>query len=288
MRAALFPGQGIPAAQVLEGLPDEDRYVQTADEVLGYPLRQRVQTAVQTGSKLTTVLAQPAIYVASMVAYRRATEEGAPFDFLAGHSLGEFGALTGGEAFTFKRGLSLVKARAAAMEKAARAHPGGMAAIIGLGRDKVEELATRSGLEVANDNAPGQLVVSGSDEGLAAAAGMVTAEGGRIVRLEVSGPFHTSAMDGAAEELKVALEATDVRSPKLPVLSNLTASPYRAPGEIRQLLTQQVNNPIRWRSCIEWLWENGAREFVDVGPGRVVDGLARRTLKGLEVAVARN
>lgn len=284
----MFPGQGIPAAQVLEGLPDEDRYVQTADEVLGYPLRQRVQTAVQTGSKLTTVLAQPAIYVASMVAYRRATEEGAPFDFLAGHSLGEFGALTGGEAFTFKRGLSLVKARAAAMEKAARAHPGGMAAIIGLGRDKVEELATRSGLEVANDNAPGQLVVSGSDEGLAAAAGMVTAEGGRIVRLEVSGPFHTSAMDGAAEELKVALEATDVRSPKLPVLSNLTASPYRAPGEIRQLLTQQVNNPIRWRSCIEWLWENGAREFVDVGPGRVVDGLARRTLKGLEVAVARN
>jgi [acyl-carrier-protein] S-malonyltransferase len=288
VRAALFPGQGIPAAQVLEGLPDEDRYVQTADEVLGYPLRQRVQTAVQTGSKLTTVLAQPAIFVASMVAYRRATEEGARFDFLAGHSLGEFGALSAGEAFTFKRGLALVKARAAAMEKAARANPGGMAAIIGLGRDKVEDLATRSGLEVANDNAPGQLVVSGSDEGLAAAATMVTAEGGRIVRLEVSGPFHTSAMDGAAEELKLALEATDVRSPKLPVLSNLTASPYRAPGEIRQLLIQQVNNPVRWRSCIEWLWENGAREFVDVGPGRVVDGLARRTLRGLEVAVARN
>lgn len=288
MRAALFPGQGIPAAQVLEGLPEEDRYVQSANEVLGYPLRSRVQVAVQTGSKLTTVLAQPAIFVASMVAYRRATEEGANFDFVAGHSLGEFAALAAGEAFSFRRGLALVQTRATAMEKAARANPGGMAAIIGLGRDKVEDIATRSGLALANDNAPGQLVVSGTDEGLAAAATIVAAEGGRIVRLEVSGPFHTPAMDAAAEELKVALEATDIRSPRIPALSNLSASPYRAPGEIRQLLIQQVNNPVRWRSCIEWLWENGVREFVDVGPGRVVDGLARRTLRGLEVAVARN
>lgn len=288
MKAALFPGQGIPPAQVLDALPSDDRYVQSANEVLGYPLRRRVQIAVQTGSKLTTVLAQPAIFVASMVSYRRATEDGARFDFLAGHSLGEFAALTAGEALTFRRGLALVQARATAMERAARAHPGGMAAIIGLGREQVEDLATRSGLAVANDNAPGQLVVSGTDEGLAAAATLVATERGRIVRLEVSGPFHTSAMDRAAEELKVALEGTDVRSPKIPVISNITARPYRAPGEIRQLLVQQVNNPIRWRSCIEWLWENGAREFVDVGPGRVVDGLARRTLRGLEVAVARN
>jgi [acyl-carrier-protein] S-malonyltransferase len=284
----LFPGQGIPAAQVLEGLPDDDRYVQVANEVLGFPMRRRVQTAVQTGSKLTTVLAQPAIFVASMVAYRRATEEGSTFDYLAGHSLGEFAALAAGEAFSFRQGLALVKVRASAMEKASRAHPGGMAAIIGLGRDKVEDLAVRSGLAVANDNAPGQLVVSGTDEGLAAAAKIVASEGGRVVRLEVSGPFHTSAMDTAAEELKTALEATDIRSPRLPVLSNITARPYRAPGEVRQLLVQQVNNPIQWRSCIEWLWESGAREFIDVGPGRVVDGLTRRTLRGLEVAVARN
>jgi [acyl-carrier-protein] S-malonyltransferase len=259
-----------------------------ANEVLGFPLRRRVQIAVQTGSKLNTVLAQPAIYVASMVAYRRATEEGETFDFFAGHSLGEFAALAAGDAFSFRQGLGLVKTRASAMERAARANPGGMAAIIGLGRDKVDDLAARSGLTVANDNAPGQLVVSGTDEGLAAAATIVATEGGRVVRLEVSGPFHTSAMDVAAEELKVALEATDIRSPRIPVLSNLSAAPYRAPGEIRQLLIQQVNSPIRWRSCVEWLWENGAREFVDVGPGRVVDGLARRTLRGLEVAVARN
>jgi [acyl-carrier-protein] S-malonyltransferase len=287
MRAALFPGQGVPAPQILEALPRDDGYVDTATEVLGYPLRSRIEHAVRTGSRLPTTLAQPAIYVSSMVAYRRATEDGSRFDFLAGHSLGELTALAAGEAFTFKRGLGLVKARAAAMEVAARARPGGMAAILGLGSDKVQDLATRSGLYVANDNAPGQLVVSGSDEGLASIATMVSAEGGRVIRLEVAGPFHTSAMDTAAAALKVALEGTDVRSPRTPVLSNLTAQPYRAPGEIRRLLVNQVNNPIRWRACIEWLWASGVREFVDVGPGRVVEGLAKRTLRGLEVAGAR-
>ena len=180
----------------------------------------------------------------------------------------------------------LVKTRAEAMESAAHKRPGGMAAVIGLGRDQVVELAHRSGLDLANDNAPGQLVLSGTDRGLDAAAGMVSSEGGRIVRLDVSGPFHTAAMDPAARELGIAIEATDVRSPSIPVLSNLTARPYRAPGEIRRLLVDQVNHPIRWRECIEWLWAQGVREFTDLGPGRVVEGLVKRTLRGMEVSVA--
>lgn len=286
MRAALFPGQGVALQQIIDALPEDDHYLEAAGVVLGYPLRKKLLRLSQTGSKLHTDLAQPAIYVASSIAYRKATEAGESFAVVAGHSLGEFAALTAGGAFTFKRGLALVKTRAEAMEAAARTRPGGMAAVIGLGRDKVSVLAERSGLDIANDNAPGQLVLSGGDEGLAAVAGMVSSEGGRIVRLDVAGPFHTSAMDPAAAKLRQALEATDVRSPQVPVMSNLTARPYRAPGEIRKLLVDQVNHPIRWRECIEWMWQQGVRDFVDMGPGRVVDGLVRRTLRGMEVTVA--
>ena len=274
--------------QIIDALPSDDPYVDAATEVLGYPLLKRLTRLSQTGSKLHTNLAQPAIFVASSIAYRKATEAGESFDVLAGHSLGEFAALGAGGAFTFKHGLALVKKRAEAMESAARARPGGMAAVIGLGRDQVNTLAERSGLDVANDNAPGQIVLSGGDDGLAAVAGMVSSEGGRIVRLDVAGPFHTSAMDPAAAELRTALEAIDVRSPQVPVMSNVTARPYRAPGEIRKLLVEQVNHPIRWRECVEWMWDRGVRDFVDMGPGRVVDGLVRRTLRNMEVGVARD
>ena len=277
----------MPLPAIVEGLIPNDPYLYIANEILGYPLQTRVVRAHQTGSKIHTALAQPAIYVASSIAFRRSVEAGETYDYLAGHSLGEFAALAAGGAFTFKRGLMLVKKRAEAMEIAARAHPGGMAAVLGLGRDQVVELAERSGLDVANDNAPGQIVLSGADPGLEAVAGMVSSEGGRIVRLDVAGPFHTAAMDPAAAELSIAIDATDVRSPRTAVMSNLTARPYRAPGEIRKLLVDQVNHPIRWRECMEWMWREGVREFVDLGPGRVVEGLARRTLRGMEVGVAR-
>jgi malonyl CoA-acyl carrier protein transacylase len=282
-RVALFPGQGIPARTVLESLPEGHELMGRAEEILGYELRKRVEIAARRkGAVIPTALAQPAIFVASLIGYERAVEAGERFDAIAGHSLGEYPALVAGEAMSFEAALSVVQVRGDAMDRAARIAPGGMIAVLGLGEDDVERIRVTADLSVANDNAPGQVVLSGPEEQLTVAAGLAKSLGGRSVLLQVQGPFHTSAMAPAVKELEDALDHVEVRSPRLPVISNVSARPYKAPGEIRKLLVLQLVYRVRFRECLEWVWSRGVRDYVDVGPGDVAAGLAQRTFRNLQ------
>lgn len=284
MKAALFPGQGVKPASVLEALDPADPTVRTANDVLGVDLRKQVEIGMRgRRNELPTVVAQPAIFVASVASWRRAEE--ATFTGLAGHSLGEYAALVAGCAWSFEHALCVVQVRASASDKACRAGEGGMAALQDLSLEESEEVAAEAGVTVANDNAPGQVVVSGARAALDACAALTARRGGRSVLLGVEGPFHTVAMSAAATKLRDALDHVSIRMPVVPVISNVTARPYRAPGEIRKLLVEQMTGRVRFRESLQWLWSQGIREFVDMGPGRVAAGLARRTARALEEAV---
>jgi [acyl-carrier-protein] S-malonyltransferase len=280
MRAGLFPGQGIPAGTVLEGLPEDDPLITEAQMTLGYPLRRRVRiTARRKGALLATELAQPAIFVASVRSWREAD---AHFDFYAGHSLGEYSALVAGGALSFTDALKIVSVRGEAMNAASKNAPGSMVAVLGMGVDAAAEIAERAGVKVANDNAPDQVVLAGPEEGLERAATLVSEAGARSVLLEVSGPFHTEGVAAAADDLRGVLASVDVRQPEVPVISNVTGKPYGSPDEIKELLVTQLTHPVRWRESVEFLWSQGARDFVDFGPGKVVAGLASRITRNLK------
>ncbi|MGH2749170.1 MAG: ACP S-malonyltransferase [Actinomycetota bacterium] len=283
MKLGLFPGQGVPAAVVRDALDPRNALVGRADDVLGYSLRRRVEIAARRkGARLPTDVAQPAIFVAGLARFFDERQNGDSVDIIAGHSLGEYAALVAADALSFESGLHLVATRGEAMHQAARSVRGGMTALLSLSLDQVHDIARECGVVVANDNAPGQAVVSGDEDGLTCAARRARQAGGRAVLLEVEGPFHSEAMAPAADALRHALDHAELRSPAIPVCSNVTARPYRAPGEIRRQLLAQLTSRVRFRESLEWAWAEGAREARDFGPGEVAAGLARRTFAGLE------
>ena len=280
MKAAVFPGQGIEARLVLDALDPGHPMLAQASEMLGYDLARRVEQASRRPRGIMpTALAQPAIFVAGSMSYERALDRGERFDHALGHSLGEYTALVAAGSISFRHGLALVAARGAAMQKAASRSPGGMAAVIGLDLQAVEDLAARMRVTVANDNSPDQVVISGEPPALAAAAGAVRAAGGRSVLLPVEGAFHSDAMRPAATTLARALFTVEIRNPSMPVVSNITAEPYRAPGEIRRLLEHQLTNRVRFRESVLYLERVGVREWVDMGPGQVVGRIARANVR---------
>lgn len=285
-RAGLFPGQGVPLPKVAAELPRADPLVATAGEVLGIDLWKEVKEALSAGGMPPTTLAQPAIFVCGVAAWRRRDRQGDRFDFFAGHSLGEYAALVAADAWSFEDALKVLAVRADGMQAVARSVPGGMAAVINLGRNEVDRIAQDTGVGVANDNCPGQVVVSGPEDGLSRAADAVKAAGGRYVRLEIAGPFHHPAVAPTVPILETALEGVEIREPQVPVVANLTARPYASADEIRRLLPRHLTVGVRWRETIEWMWEQGAREFVDLGPGQIVAGLAQRTIGEREKAGA--
>lgn len=280
MRLGLFPGQGVPATTVLEALDASDPFVVRASEVLGYDLRKKVaSSATSKRATLPTWLAQPAIFTAGYCAYMHSVEDGETFEMFAGHSMGEYTALAAAGCFTFQQGLRLVHVRGLAMQRAAQQAPGGMVAILSLTGEEAEEIAAGSGASVANHNAPLQTVLSGTDASIAEASRLARERGGRAVLLGVAAPFHTIAMEPAAAPLGHALVYTTIRSPRVPVVSNVTARPYRHPGEIRRLLVQQLTHPVLFRQSLQWAFETGVDSFHDFGPGTVVDGLASKTFE---------
>lgn len=284
MTVGLFPGQGVKPRQILAELEPPSDVVDAATEILGFDIRRAVQDAAR-GSRRSfpTSLAQPAIFVASIASFERARSAGETFKCFVGHSLGEYAALVASGAMSFAGGLQVVTERGRAMEAAARRNGrGAMAALIGVELEQAEAIAAEAGAAVANDNAPGQIVVSGSAERVGAAARSVAGSGGRSVLLEVDGPYHTPAMAPARKALEEALMNAEVRVPDVPVISNVTARQYRSPGEIRRLLVRQVTERVLFRSALEHLWDRGARRLRDLGPGHVVGPLATKTfaLKG--------
>lgn len=279
MTVGLFPGQGVKASHVLAELEIPNDTVTQANEILGFDIRRAVRDASR-GSRRSfpTSLAQPAIFVAGIASFERARSAGDTFNCFAGHSLGEYAALVASGAMSFSSGLQVVCERGRAMEAAARrGGRGAMAALIGVDVETAEAIADSAGVAVANDNAPGQVVLSGPAESVDLAAGSAAGAGARSVLLEVDGPYHTAAMAPAQKALETALMNVEVRVPEVPVVSNVTARQYRSPGEIRRLLVRQLTERVLFRGAMEHLWDRGVRKVRDLGPGRVVGPLATKT-----------
>ncbi|MDQ3953589.1 MAG: ACP S-malonyltransferase [Actinomycetota bacterium] len=278
MRAALFPGQGVDASALLDALEGAP-LLEAANDLAGRDLVAAVARCLDRPKPVVpTDVAQPALLVAGLASHHEKTSRHGPFDFYAGHSVGEYAALAAAGAISPEAALGLVCVRGRATRAAARASGGGMAAVKGVDLAELEAICERAGAVIANDNSPTQLVVSGPDAALAEVAGFVRSGGGRCLLLAVEGAFHSPAVAAAAAELRDALDRVDVRMPPVPVVSNVTARPYRAPGEIRSLLVRQLTERVRFRESIEWIAAAGATEFVDLGPGRVTAKLADATV----------
>jgi [acyl-carrier-protein] S-malonyltransferase len=288
MRIGLFPGQGLDAAAVASALAEPDPVLDRANDVLGEDIGRRVrQVSTRSRPVLPTSVGQPAIFTAGIIAFRRALEAGERFDYLIGHSLGEYTALVASGSIPLGQGLKLVTARAAAMQRAAASNPGGMAAIMNLSLEDVGEICREAGVAIANDNSPVQVVVSGSEGNLSTAARLARSRGGRSVLLPVDGPYHSAGMASAASELGKVLEETEIRSPRIPVISNVSADRYRAPGEIRKLLALQLTHRVRFRESIARVCRDEGPDFVDLGPGRVVGRMAEATARHGDKASSR-
>jgi [acyl-carrier-protein] S-malonyltransferase len=288
MRALLFPGQGSQYVGMAKDLatqfPAVAQLYAEADAALGFALSKVCFEGPDT-ELVQTSRTQPAIFLHSVALWTAWAQDRPSFQYVAGHSLGEFTALTVAGAWDFATGLSLVKIRSAAMQKACTATPGTMAAILNLPPEKLEPLvaeACSAGIvQAANFNSPGQVALSGERAAVERAVALAPDFGARrATLLPVGGAFHSPLMAGAAEELKAALAAAEIRAPRVPVVLNVTGAPTRNPDEIRTRLAEQLTAPVRWQQSLEALHRAGVTEFVEIGPGRVLQGLVKRTLAG--------
>jgi len=250
-----------------------------AETILGLPLRGLMAQGPEDALRRTEN-AQPAIVLHSLLLLRRLAGAGVKPDAVAGHSLGEFAGLHAAQALDWVGTLQAVGARGRAMALAAPSGTG-MAAVLGLPDQRVEAvLAQAAGSETvvaANYNAPGQVVVSGSDEGLERVIPALQSAGARrVVRLEVSGAFHSPFMAGAAAAFRPAWEAIPLRRPACIQVFNADAAAHQEPAEIRELMIRQLTGPVRWRGCVDRLWELGVRTFLEVGPGRTLSALVKK------------
>jgi [acyl-carrier-protein] S-malonyltransferase len=271
--ALLFPGQGSQTADMREVVQEvSPQLLERAVEAVGEDPFERVADGTQ--------FAQPALYCASVSLWIRA---GSPEpEVLAGHSLGEVGALVAGGGISIEDGLWLAARRGRVMEAVAASQPsGGMLALLG-DEDATRRIAAEHDLTVANDNAPGQLVVSGPAQALDRAIEEAKGERLKAMPLAVRGAFHTEAMAPALPEFRRALETIDVRTPRVPVYSSVTACPFE---DVRSELAAALVRPVHWRETLHALRERGVERFVEVGPGKVLKGLVRRTLPDAEASV---
>ncbi|MGG4204939.1 ACP S-malonyltransferase [Paenibacillus jamilae] len=291
--AFIFPGQGSQAVgmakDAYEAVPAATKVFRQADERLGFALSTLIFEGPDTALKQTSNT-QPALLTASIALYEAFKEKmGIHPDYVAGHSLGEYSALVASGVLAFEDAVEIVRTRGEFMEQAIPDGQGGMAAVLGADREALAALCrdiTESGqlVELANINCPGQIVVSGTKEGVAAVAERVKEAGGkRAITLEVSGPFHSSLMKEAAIKLSGKLGAVTFSKAQVPVVANVTAKPVREGSEIRQLLVDQVYSPVLWEDSVTWLLEQGVDTFVEFGPGSVLTGLVKKIDKSVKL-----
>jgi [acyl-carrier-protein] S-malonyltransferase len=290
--AFVFPGQGAQAVgmgkDVYDALPNSRAVFEKGDEVLGFPLSKLVFEGPDSELK-QTVNTQPALLTASVAYLEALREQGMKPDYVAGHSLGEYSALVAAGVLSYEDAVTLVRLRGRFMEEAVPGGQGAMAAVLGAEREALavlcQTISEESGVvELANVNCPGQIVVSGSQEGVNGVVQRVKEAGGkRAIPLEVSGPFHSSMMRAAADRLAEELKKVTFNTPNVPVIVNVTASPVTDPEEIRELLVRQVYSPVLWQDSIEWLIADGVDTFVEIGSGSVLAGLIRKIDKTVKV-----
>ncbi len=287
--AFLFPGQGSQYVGMVRDFYDSDpgsrALISQADAALGFPL-SRVCFEGPEEELRQTRNTQPAIFLHSIVVLRR-VKDVRP-SMVAGHSLGEYSALVAAGAVGFEDALRLVRLRGELMQRAGEEQPGTMAAIIGLEPSAVEQIcieaSTEGIVQPANFNSPGQIAVSGSVAGVRRAVELARARGAKMAKeLVVSGAFHSPLMETAREGLKSALERTDIRDAAIPVYANVSAEPVQRAAEIRDLLCRQLTSPVRWEQTLRNMARDGARTFYEIGPGKVLQGLVKRTIDGATV-----
>lgn len=290
--AYVFPGQGAQFSGMGKDLYDNSlkarEMMERANEILGFRITDIMFSGSDEDLRATKVT-QPAIFLHSVCLALCSDDLPAP-DMVGGHSLGEFSALVACGAVDFESALRLVAVRASEMQKCCEANPGGMAAIIGLPNEKVEEIcAGTSGIVIpANYNCNGQVVISGEKQAVEAACEAMKAAGAkRALPLSVSGAFHSPLMEAARVELGKAIEKTEVKTPSCPIYQNVTAKPETDPARIKDNLLQQLTSPVKWTQTVENMLADGASIFRELGPGNVLQGLIKRIAAsaGAEVSI---
>ena len=288
MKAYVFPGQGAQfpgmGKDLYENSPLAKELFDKANDILGFSITDIMFEGTVDDLKQTKVT-QPAIFLHSVI-LAKTLNDFQP-EMVAGHSLGEFSALVANGALTFEDGLRLVAQRATAMQKACELQASTMAAIVGLEDAVVEEVCASINEVVvpANYNCPGQLVISGSMEGIDKACEQLTAKGAkRALKLVVGGAFHSPLMEPAREELAAAIEATTINTPVCPVYQNVNAAPVSDPDTIKKNLIAQLTAPVKWTQTVENMLKDGATLFTEIGPGKVLQGLIKKVDRSAETA----
>ena len=285
--ALLFPGQGAQhigmGRRLVEQYPRARELFDSATEILGYDLAELCFEG--PAERLdSTIISQPAIFVSSLAALEKLRAENPEVvlgcEMAAGLSLGEYTALVFAGAMSFEDGVRLVQRRGQAMQAAADATPSGMVSILLLDVEQVQEICSEASgqghIGIANYLCPGNLVVSGTNAACLRAAELAEAAGGRAVPLAVAGAFHTEIMKPADTQLQEALADVPLKSPDLPVISNVDVQSHTGPDDIRDTLVRQVVNPVRWEETLRAMMEAGCTDFYEIGPGKVLKGLLRR------------
>jgi [acyl-carrier-protein] S-malonyltransferase len=286
--AVLFPGQGSQYAGMAEPWASHAAGRGVLDEVSDGLERDVVELCRDEDALATTELVQPALFACDVAAFRVLESEGVEFSAAAGHSLGEFAALVAAGALQLRPALTVVVERGRAMEEAARAAPGAMTALIGLGGEDAAELCAIAGrgdvLEVANENAPHQVVLSGSVSAVERVEELARSSRARAIRLRVAGAFHSPLMRPAAQRVREALSRVEFRAPRIDVVPNVSGRPTREPLALRDQLSRHITSPVRWERSVRALYKSGADTFVEAGPGDVLSKLVRRIVPEAMVA----
>jgi len=287
MNAYVFPGQGAQFSGMGKDLynysEEAKRHFEMANEILGFEISKIMFEGSDEELKQTNVT-QPAIFLHSVILAKTMDNSFQP-SMAAGHSLGEFSALVACGAMNFQDGLKLVAKRANAMQKACKAVPSTMAAVLGMEDEEVEKICEKvDGIVVAaNYNCPGQLVISGEIKAVDEACEKLTAAGAkRALKLPVGGAFHSPLMQPAREELAKAIENTEIKSPLCPIYQNVVAIGISDPETIKQNLVDQLTAPVRWTQTMQQMIADGASKFIEVGPGKVLQGLVKKVDRSFE------